>query len=201
MRTTTIRTAVASICTALAAFSASAVDTTVAIDSIAQRWPWNNKVDITYTVTGGQDVSSSYFCKVVFTTVINGTPGTIDGSTLGASAAAGQHTVTWTAPEGIRCDNCTMSATICTTDVPSGNDYMIIDLVSGAITYEGLFATQSESNSRYNAETYKTAKLVLRKVPAGGPYIVLGDATDSSIRTRRWSTDRDYYIEIGRAHV
>ena len=62
----------------MAAFSASAVDTTIEINSVAQRWPWNNKVDITYTVTGGQDVSVSNFCKVVFNTVINGTPIIID---------------------------------------------------------------------------------------------------------------------------
>lgn len=37
----------ASVALPLAASAAS-----VAIDSIAQRWPWNNKVDVTYTVTG-----------------------------------------------------------------------------------------------------------------------------------------------------
>ena len=189
----TIRTAVASLCAVMAAFAAYAVDTTIAINSIAQRWPWNNKVDITYTVTGGQDVSSSYFCKVVFNTVINGTPCTIDGSTLGASAAAGQHTVTWMAPDGVKSDNCTMSATICTADVPSGNDYMIIDLSTGAITYEGLYGTQAESNARYNtdvdgANVYKESKLVLRKIPAGGPYRILASSTKT--------TDRDYYIGI-----
>ena len=187
MSNKTIRAAFASLCTAMAVFAASAVDT-IAIDSVAQRWPWNNKVDITYTVTGGQELATSNFCKIVFSTVINGTSHTIDGTTLGASANAGQHTVTWTAPDGVRCDNCTMSATLCTTDAPSGNDYMIIDLATGAIAYEGLLATQPESNARYNTDTYKTDKLVLRKVPAGGPYYV----TSSSTRT----TDRDYYIGI-----
>ena len=188
MSKTTIRAAFAALCTALAAFTAYAVDTTIEINSVAQRWPWNNKVDITYTVTGGQELATSNFCKVVFTTMINGTSQTIDGSTLGASAAAGQHTVTWIAPDGIRCDNCTMSATISTADAPSGNDYMIIDLASGAITYEGLYATQAESNSRYNTDTYKTDKLVLRKISAGGPYRVT--------KTRTRTTDRDYYIGI-----
>ena len=188
MNMTTIRAAFAAFCAAMAAFSASAVDTTIEINSVAQRWPWNNKVDITYTVTGGQDVSVSNFCKVVFNTVINGTPIIIDGSSIGASANPDQHTVTWTAPDGIRCDNCTMSATISTADAPSGNDYMIVDLASGAITYEGLYATQAESDARYNTDTYKTAKLVLRKIPAGGPYRLLSDTTKT--------TDRDYYIGV-----
>lgn len=170
--------------------------TSIHVDSVAQRWPWNNKVDITYTVRDGQDVSASKFYKIVFTTVIDGVTYTIDGSTLGASANTDTHTVTWIAPAGLRCANCTMSAAIYDSDVPSGNDYMIVDLTTGDITYEGLFGLQAESNTRYNTATYKTDKLVLRKVPAGGPYVVLGDATDSSIRTRSWSTDRDYYIGI-----
>ena len=42
---------VASTALAFVAFAAS-----ITVDGVAQRWPWNNKVDITYTVSGGQDV-------------------------------------------------------------------------------------------------------------------------------------------------
>ena len=85
-----------------------------------------------------------------------------------------------------------MSAAIYDSDVPSGNDYMIVDLTSGDITYEGLFATQAASNARYNtdvdgANVYKESKLVLRKI-AAGPHRILSSVT----RT----TDRDYYIGI-----
>ena len=173
---------------AAAAASVASAATTIRVDSATQRWPWNNKVDITYTVTDGQDVSAPKFYKIVFTTVIDGNTTVIDGSTLGASAETGTHTVTWTAPSGVRSAQCTMSAAIYDSDVPSGNDYMIIDLSTGVITYEGLFATQPESDARYNTDTYKTVKLVLRKVPAGGPYRLLSDTTKT--------TDRDYYIGI-----
>ena len=173
---------------AIAAATIASAATTIRVDNVAQRWPWNNKVDITYTVTDGQDVSSSKYYKIVFTTVIDGNTTVIDGSTLGASAETGTHTVTWTAPSGVRSAQCTMSAAIYDSDVPSGSDYMIIDLATGGITYEGLFATQSASNARYNTDTYKTAKLVLRKVPAGGPYRLLSDTTKT--------TDRDYYIGV-----
>ena len=37
--------------------------TTITVDSVVQRWPWNNKVDITYTVNDGQDVANSKFCN------------------------------------------------------------------------------------------------------------------------------------------
>ena len=145
-----------------AAATVASAATTIHVDSVTQRWPWNNKVDITYTVRDGQDVSASKFYKIVFTTVIDGVPYTIDGSTLGASANTDTHTVTWIAPAGLRCANCTMSAAIYDSDVPSGNDYMIVDLTTGDITYEGLFGLQAESNTRYNTATYKTDKLVLR---------------------------------------
>ena len=181
-----------------------AAATAITVDSVVQRWPWNNKVDITYTVEGGQDLVSSNFCKIVFTSVINGSTYTIDGvNDVGASANAGTHVVTWTLPSGVRSTNCTMSAAIYSADVPSGDDYMVIDLSTGTIAYEGLYASQEESNARYNTETFKTDKLVLRKVPAGGPYPT-GDTanypTGSGIHTSNtstnWYTDRCYYIGV-----
>jgi formylglycine-generating enzyme required for sulfatase activity len=162
-------------------------------------------VDITYTIDEGQDVSSSDFSKVVFTAVIGGVAHTIDGTTVGASSSTGTHKVTWTLPSGLKSADCTMTAAVYPADVPSGNDYMIIDLDTGAISYEGLYATQEESNSRYNTALYKTDKMVLRKVPAGTyrtgdsthyPSTLTG--TDSyKINTQKnWTTDRDYYMGV-----
>ena len=134
----------------LAATAAHAA-TSITVDSVTQRWPWNNKLDITYTVTGGQDVSTSTFKKIVFTAIIDGTTYTIDGVTdVGASANSGTHTVTWTAPAGVASDSCTMTAAIYAATAPSGDDYLVIDLSTGAVAYEGLLATQADSNARYN---------------------------------------------------
>lgn len=186
--------------------------TTITIDSVTQRWPWNNKVDIAYTVVGGQDLSTSNFCKIVFTTVINGTTYTIDGvKDVGASANPGSHIVTWTAPAGVKSSNCTMSAVISESDAPSGDDYLVIDLTkdSDNIAFEGLLATQDESNGRYNTDVYKTDKLVLRKVPVVNPHgmsYVTGNTayfssstapSDDKINTdKTWTLAYDYYIGI-----
>ena len=178
----------------------------IRIDSVTQRWPWNNKVDIAYTVEGGQELATSNFCKIVFSTVIGGNTYTIDGTTVGASANEGPHKVTWTLPSGVKGADCTMTAAVYPSAVPGGNDYMIIDLDTGAISYEGLFATQEESNRRYNTALYKKDKLVLRKVPAGGPYPT-GDSLHYTSATapnsymyntdkKDWTTDRDYYIGV-----
>ena len=171
--------------------SVASAATTIHIKSVEQRWPWNNKVDITYKVTGGQDVSQSKFYRIVFTTVIDGVTYTIDGNSIGASADDNEHTVTWTAPDGVRCADCTMSAAIYEANAPSGNDYMIVDLTKSSdnVAFEGLLATQGDSDKRYaENEAYKTEKLVLRRIPAGGPYYVTSTTTKT--------TDRDYYVGI-----
>lgn len=168
----------------------------VQINSVLQRWPWNNKVDINYTVTDGQDVSRDVFCKLVFNATVNGQTYTIDGTTIGADASSGTHTATWdNPPAGVKTANCTMTATLLSADVPSGNDYMVIDLATGSIAFEGLYKTQAESNARYNTATYKTTKMALRKVAAGGTYPT-GRNSVASDRERTWTTDRDYYLGI-----
>lgn len=199
MNTMTMKSALLSVAAVIAVAASAA--TTINVDSVVQRWPWNNKVDITYTVGDGQDCSSSKFRRIVFTTVIDGTTYTIDGvSDLGASANTGTHTVTWTLPAGVKSDGCTMSAAIYAAENPSGDDYMVIDLANGAVAYEGLLATQADSNARYNTATYKEDKLVLRKVPAGGPYPT-GDSANygsgSNANTdKSWNTTRDYYVGV-----
>ena len=54
----------------------------VTIDSVIQRWPWNNKFDITYTVTDGQtfteDGTGDVYCKLVFNATIGGQTYVID---------------------------------------------------------------------------------------------------------------------------
>lgn len=187
--------------TAIAAFllalSAIAMPT-VQIDSVVQRWPWNNKVDITYTVDDGQDLANGVYYKVVFTANIAGQNYDIDGTKIGASVSTGQHTVTWTPPSDlkVKSSECRMSAAIYTSNAPSGDDYMIVNLTDGSVAYEGLLATQAASNARYTNSTYKTSYLVLRKVPKGGTYRTGHSGFESTNPAKNWTTDRDYYIGI-----
>ena len=179
-----------------AAIAAGANASSITIDSVAQRWPWNNKVDITYTVTDGQDVGMGIYARIVFEANIGGAVYTIDGVTnVGANASSGTHTVTWNLPSGLRAKDCTMTATIYAADNPSGDDYMVVDLATGTVAYEGLLATQDASNERYNTALYKTDKLVLRKVPAGGPYRT-GATGQADNSLKNWTTDRDYYMGV-----
>lgn len=171
---------------------------TVTINKVAQRWPWNNKVDVTYTIGDGQDVANERYYRLVFTTVIDDTvTNIVDGvHDVGANTSNGTHTVTWTAPSGYKTDNFKVSAALYTATVPSGDDYMIVNLETGAVTYEGLYATQEDSNTRYNTEANKSDYLVLRKVPAGGTYQTGHGNYATYNNVKSWTTDRDYYIGI-----
>jgi len=197
---------------AIAAFAATVASAaSITVDRVAQRWPWNNKVDIYYTVHGGQNVEGSTFARIEFTANIGGSEKTIDGNAIGASASDGEHVATWTAPAGLRASDCTMTARLIASDAPSGDDYMIVNLSSGAVTYEGLLASQDDSNDRYNTAEYKTGKMVLRKVPRWADRAALpnaaslpaagyptGDNTnypDTNSETN-WVTKRAYYIGI-----
>ena len=143
-------------------------------------------------MTDGQTLASDgggVFYRLVFNYNIGGVEGTIDGvHDIGASANTGTHTVTWTPPADlkVKSNSCTMTATLYRADAPSGDDYMIVDLADGAITYEGLLYSQDLSNTRYNIDKYKKTHLVLRKIPKGTYYTSYGNKT----------TDKDYYIAV-----
>ena len=185
---------------AVLALFATAADaaTTITIDNVRQRWPWNNNVDITYTIAG-DDATVDSVCRVVISTIVDGTTYTAYDGEPNVNVLPGTYTVTWTgAPAGVQQSDCKMSAKFYTISVPAGNDYMIVDLVSNAVTYEGLFSAsdslggvkgQSLSNARYNQNRYKDTHLALRKVPAGT--YKTGDGG-----TTTWVTTKDYYIAV-----
>ena len=179
-----------------AAFAATSA--TITVDNVQQRWPWNNKVDITYTIAG--DDLAGKVGKVTLTTIINGASYTAYDGPVG-DAKVGTFTVTWeNPPAGVNCNDCRMRATLNTCPVREGNDYMIVDLVTGEVTYEGLFldtddvcgiSGQELSNARYNVDKYKSTHMVLRKIPKG-----TYQAKERTGAFADWTTDRDYYIGI-----
>ena len=208
MKTNKLKTLAAAICAAAALLpSQKANAASVAIDSVQQRWPWNNKVDITYTVTG--DDLASKVGKVRIIAVVNGLTYIAYDDPIGA-AKTGTFTVTWNdPPPGVKSEDCKMFATIQTSrPVRSGDDYMIIDLATGAVTYEGLFTSedvldgvsgQELSNARYNQDKYKSTHYVLRKIPKG-TYKTGDTANQGSGSTKNtdatWTTDKDFYMGV-----
>ena len=175
---------------------------TVNVTSVVQRWPWNNKVDIKYNVTEGQEVANAKYRRMEFVATIAGTTFTIDGNTLAAPTETGSHRVTWTCPAGFKATDCAMVAKMYESDVPSGDDYMIVNLTNGVVTYEGLCDTQTNSNVRYNTAAYKENLMVFRKVPAGTYTTGHSDYTTTASGRKWWNsvatkdTTRAYYIGV-----
>ena len=175
MKTGSIKKMIAGLVFSTAAFLHAFAQSSITIDKVAQRWPWNNKIDITYTVSGGQNVEAGVYAKIVFTASIAGKEYVIDGmSDVVADASDGTRTVSYMLPAGLKAKGCTMSAKIIATEAPSGDDYMIVDLSNGKVTWEGLMITSDDSYNRYLNDAYKTDKLVLRKIPAGDYYAAGG---------------------------
>ena len=85
--------------------AANAAEPSITVNSAAQRWPWNNKIDVTYTVTNGQDRATGLYCGLEFTITDGGRSHVLHGYTVGASAEGDaddtMHSVVLTAPSGI----------------------------------------------------------------------------------------------------
>ena len=199
-----------------AAFAASSIS----VDSVTQRWPWNNKVDITYTVTDGANHEAGVYAGIEFTITVPGRGSfTVPGPTAETGGTGSrQHNFAWSAPSGIKATDCTVTATLFPTNMPS-DDYMVIDLATGAVAYERLLASQADSNFRYNTLEYKTTKMVLRKIPKWADRATLPNANNlpsdgyptgydgivmnndsslgSNLNNRELRTpDKDFYIGI-----
>ena len=223
-RKNSMKSKVISSVVAAAFFNGGAYAAGISIDNVIQRWPWNNKVDITYTVTDAQVSANGVFYGLRFEVVANGEKYEFSGSSIGASAESGagskQHVATWTAPAGISCSDCSITATLFATNVPSGRDYMIVDLDSGDVYYEGLMETQVRSNERYNKDAYKNGGLmVLRRIPrwsdraslpnaseltgSGYPtgddrsFADSGDLKNDGVNSvAHWTPEQDYYMGV-----
>ncbi|MBR6734053.1 MAG: hypothetical protein IKL96_06610 [Kiritimatiellae bacterium] len=171
---------------------------TITVDNVQQRWPWSNKVDVTYTIAGAD--FDAKVGKVALTAIVNGTSYVAYDGPVG-DAKPGTFTVTWeNPPAGVKRDDCKMYAALHTLPVREGNDYMVVNLVTGEVAYEGLFtgedvlgglSGQELSNARYNVEKYKSTHMVLRKVPKGTYKAKRGTGA-----FKEWTTDKDYYIGI-----
>ena len=146
---------------------------TVSNATAKQRYPWNGKVDITYTLTG--DVTAglpAWNMPRLFVTASN----RVDGTTYTAAASAlsgdtgtaeGVHHVVWDMDvQGLKIKSDEVVFAITYVDTPK--PYCVIDLSGGAnassypVTY-----VASVPSGGFNTDEYKTTKLVLRLIGPG----------------------------------
>ena len=154
------------------ALTALADDPTISV-SARQRYPWNGLVDINFTITGdaGMKYDTSFTAKdmVGNTNIAMQTIRKADGTAAAAKEQLlpGTYNWIWDAaadlPKDFKCDRVTVTGT--------ANEqqplYMVIDLSGGANASSYPVSYLDDIPSGGWSDTYKTTKLVLRRVPKG----------------------------------
>ena len=167
----------------VAAFAATPTITGV---TAQQRYPWNGKVDISYTVTG--DIAAEAKQRAVFTslkvTAIDKVANTTNIATqLSGDTAltAGTHKFVWDMnAEGLTFKSSNVVFNVSCETTPA--TYCVIDLSAGAnaTSYPVTYLAEPPSGG-FNVDEYKTTKLVLKRLEAG-TFIMGDDQNDESHR-------------------
>ena len=139
-----------------------------------QRYPWNGKVDISYTVTGniaGYALTNGVFTslKVTATDMVANTSYTATTAALSGSATLteGNHAIVWDLDQqgvNLKSSNVVFNVS-CETNAAR---YCVIDLSAGAnaSSYPVTYLAAAPSNGFTN-DTYRTTKLALRRCDTG----------------------------------
>ena len=173
---------------------------------VNQRWPWSEKVDVDFTLTGdATDVD-------VYATwdLLRGddAPGVTNRVLLGTlpGATPGVNRFTWdpvkSAWSGLTLTGFSVSLAVSEAET---RRYLVIDLADGGVSYR---ATPDGANGRWS-DAYKTTRMAFRRVPAGSYQLgmesnqiakVAGGPINASIATA-WSRHDvtftgDFYVSV-----
>ena len=170
-------------------------------DVIAQqRYPWNGKVDISYTVSG--DIAAHCHenglinptLKVSATDMVADTVYTATATALDGDMALtdGTHTLVWDLDAdglSIQSSNVVFNVSCEVTEAL----YCVIDLSGGAnATNYPVAYLATEPSEGFNVDAYKTTKLVLRRLAAGS--FIMGD--NQADETHRVTLTKPFYMGL-----
>ena len=152
--------------------SVSAATPTITGVTAQQRYPWNGKVDISYTVTG--DIAAEAKQKALLTslkvTAIDMVANTTNIATQlsgDTTLTAGTHKFVWDMnAEGLTFKSSNVVFNVSCETTPA--TYCVIDLSAGAnATSYPVTYLASPPSGGFNVNAYKTTKLVLKRLEAG----------------------------------
>ena len=141
---------------ACAVLSLGRAETTVSDVIVNQRWPWSEKVDVDFTLTGEKadvDVTATWDGQTA--PVLIGTA---------FDAISGHNRVTWD-PAGTPWAGQTLTGFSVTLAPASAaaHTYLVVDLQNGGVSY---LAEPDGTDGRWS-DAYKTTRMVFRRIPAG----------------------------------
>ena len=131
-------------------------ETTVSDIVVNQRWPWSEKVDVDFLVTGGAadlTVSATWDGRDVPYEL-----GTVD------EAKSGWNRFTWDPARSPFAGRTLTGFAVSVAQVAaSTNRYLVIDLENGGVSY----VSRPDGTDGKWSDAYKTTKMVFRRIPAG----------------------------------
>jgi len=162
------------------AFAASTVSDVIA----RQRWPWNGKVDIDFTVTGDTtNIDFSATWQGQSTPVLLGTA---------YDAAAGQHRFEFD-PATLGLTNKTLTGFTVTAANAADHTYLVLDLVNGGYSY------LADVPAGGWTDEHKSTKMVFRRIPKGtyhngvsGMTTMFGDGVGPASGSKRFGQPAHY---------
>lgn len=171
----------------LAAASSVLANSTVTSVSASQRWPFNGKVDIEYTLTSN---ASDPVFRVAFYGQINGSTITLsnlegDGA-CGVVIGAGTKKVTWDASVDYpNLDTGEAKFAVVALDVTSAANYLVLNLNDYTMSH-------SEVGPNVALDTCKTTEVWFKRINAGTYY--MGSASDEAGREPSPSNGEDKHL-------
>lgn len=166
---------------AVLALAAKAAAPSVVVNSVTPAYPYGTSVQTTYTVTAGDE---GYYSLKFYATINNEVYDVTDSVTPSADLlAAGEHTVTWTAPSNKLDTNAGLALKVVETGAAAGPE-----TVAELKTYsDGTFATKTELGNYLTtaaaATTYQQAGSYVTTTDAASTYLTKTDA-DSTYQTK-----------------
>lgn len=165
-----------------------AAGVTVSGVTARQRYPWNGKIDIDYTVTGTDTADTALAVSLT----------DHDTGRVYTLTDAGRHRVTWdTAVDGLDLVSSNVTATVSLVRRGSASTtteglYCVIDLSGGPDATWWPVSYLSSVPSGGWTDEYKTTKLILRRIEAGT--FIMGD--DQTNENHRVTLTKPFYIGV-----
>lgn len=171
---------------AIAGMMAYATTPTITGVTAQQRYPWNGKVDISYTVTG--DIAEEAKQQAVLTSLkvtaidmVANTTNTATQLSGDLSLEEGTHAIIWDMnADGLTFKSSNVAFNVLCETTPA--TYCVIDLSAGAdATSYPVTCLAEPPSGGFNVDAYKTTKLVLKRLEAG-TFIMGEDQANESHR-------------------
>jgi formylglycine-generating enzyme required for sulfatase activity len=180
---------VAALAALVAPLCACAVD--VAVIKARQQYPWNNQVDVVYSVSG---LDGAHY-KATGTITTNGADEVIFKRNIRAD---GVYTNSWECPAGVSERDVPLSIDL---EPILYYDWMIVDLKTGDVEYDNCDVV--EATNKFNVAAYKTQKMVFRRVGAGDYTLLIGNSAEGTTTAASGGNGiatatmaKDYYIAL-----